>query len=184
MVNLFPLFVLLIGFCKMDTLHLSEDAHTRPFLFSRFSSLWAETLPSTVLDTQGCIIYVDCGIEMNPTSDRFYSKQWWSTRKAILSPSSHFQNSGQAQQIIIILHLPTLLFSDHSDLFSRYRPLMVVSCLVFWLFPVSKISFSSNNIVETFSHVAWVSSLFRSCLLSDTDPLNPGSLHCYYWLRL
>ena len=182
MVNLFPLFVLLIGVCKMDTLHLPEDVHTRPFLFSRFSSLWAETLPSAVLGMHN-----------------LHGLWYWNEshfRQILLQRATEYKKShplpsqvisgtlGKHSKFIIILHLPTLLFSDHSDVLLRDRPLVDSSCLVFWLFPVSKMSFSPNRIVETFSHVGWVSSLFRSCLLSDTDPLNPGSLRCYYWLRL
>ena len=73
---------------------------------------------------------------------------------------------------------------DTPELPFKVPSFMAFSCLDFWLFPVSKISFSSNKIAEAFLHVGWISSLFRSNFLSDTDPLNSGSLHCYYWLHL
>lgn len=46
-----PSFAVLIGFCKMDTLHMPDDVNIFPLLI-RFSSLAADALPSTALATQ------------------------------------------------------------------------------------------------------------------------------------
>lgn len=155
-----------MGFCKMDTLHLPSDVNTMPFLCGRHRA--SHTEASLILSVR--LNWISCQTGFTPEGNEIQeilcSALTRHLGKPNLSSSSAFSH---------------IIFSYLSDLLFIYLLLIVsLVCLVFYLVPMSKTSFSSKYFQHSYT-VGWIACLFRSCLLSDTELLCPGSLHCYYW---